>query len=207
MKNQYFWLTLSFALGLFIQALAGPTQDPKGNENLVNPIVASDSIAGIQKAPAKTPVKKNLLAIQSTGDGTSRNLFGDNPQQPTTKIYAPSNVRLRGFREMNRGFREMEQDEKIMGNEFRSEIQQNLEAYPNPANRFVKLKTNFSLDVEKIEVYTASGTLKATWNLELNPWGTNTIELNTESLEAGSYIFRAYSNGLPLKPMRILITR
>ncbi|EON77518.1 hypothetical protein ADIS_2048 [Lunatimonas lonarensis] len=207
MKNQYYCLTLSFALGLFIQALADTTQHPIGNENLTNPIVASDSIAGIQKTAGKTPIKENLIAIQSKGDGTSRNLFGEKPQQPSTEIYAPSNARLRGFREMNRGFREMEQDEKIMGNEFRSEIQQNIEAYPNPANRFVKLKTPFSLDVEKVEVYTASGTLKATWNLESNPWGTNSIEVNTESLEAGTYIFRAYSNGLPLKPMRILITR
>ncbi|WP_209330324.1 T9SS type A sorting domain-containing protein [Lunatimonas salinarum] len=196
------FLILGLSLVVFTKVQGANT---KSNGHLQS-INETDSLSGSRLRETATFPKPSVKITPIVTANRSGILYGD-PIHTVPETYAPSISRLRGYREMIRGFREMEQDELLAQPQINPEVAFTLQAYPNPASHVVKLKVGSALAIQKVEIYDASGTLKNTWDVDAGPWQKEVLELNTGNLGSGSYTIRAYSNGIPLKPTRIIISR
>jgi len=201
MKHCYSVPLLVFTLIFSIQAHGTPEKFTTERTFRLPLITASDSLLGSKDTPLKPNTKITPIVAKNTGG----NLQGETTPA-TPEIFAPMNSRLRGYREMIRGFREMEQDETLAYSQNNSEPEIKLQAYPNPASHVLKINMGNTVEVDKIEIYDASGTLKDTYS-DPNPWQREIIEINTVNLCSGSYTLRVYAKGIPFKPIRIVISR
>lgn len=205
MRHYYSVAKLVFLLAFSFQIYASTNGAPPRSTLYWSSLTDPDSLVGTRAQLANVPQKQSSKT--NTNAKNSRGILQDEHANSAAETFAPMNSYLRGYREMVRGFREMEHDEILALPQISPDAEYTLQAYPNPASHVVKIKVGNGAEVEKIEIYDASGTLKNTWKVDANPWKTEVIELNTGNLSSGTYTLRVYSNGIPLKPTRIIISR
>lgn len=124
-----------------------------------------------------------------------------------TKMTVSSSV-IRGFREMGRGFRELEQHESLFYDFPKPEASNHeTKIYPNPAVNWVNIDLNEASSIETIELYDNSGVLKGSWNINAFHLENGTLRINTEGLCSGSYTVKLLSNTAIIKPLRLIIKK